>query len=296
MCIIAIKPRGAKLPSDETLRRMFAHNPHGAGFMFPCNGLVEIRKGFMTYDGFRQALRNVCDRLGEDTPLVMHFRITTHGGTCPENTHPFPLTNEIADMRRLSSHAKIGVAHNGIINSVKPRANNVSDTMEFTASVLFPVFRKNHKFFKTQRIMNSIRDSINGSRMCFMDGAGEIYRVGAWIQDGGCWYSNDSFRANDMRWTWTPSKALTGTKHTYTSVRLPWEDHSRIFMKIMPLCASGSYRDVNGFLWGDCMLGVDQFGRLYELDPEDGVAYEAETYLADDVKYDKSRAIYFEVA
>lgn len=291
MCIIAIKPRGVKLPDDATLRRMFDHNPHGAGFMFPHNGLVEIRKGFMTYDGFRQALSNVLDRLGEDTPLVMHFRITTHGGTCPENTHPFPLTNDITDMHRLSTHAKIGVAHNGIIR-ITPRANDISDTMEYIASVVFPIWRKNHRFFKTQRIMNGIRDTINGSRMCFMTGDGEIYRVGSWTQDGGCWYSNDSFRADDTRWI-TPK---TDAKRTYNSVRLPWEEHSRLFTKIMPLDPNETYRDTDGCLWGDCMLGVDGFGRLYELDPEEGLAYEAETYLDDDVKYDKRKAIYFEVA
>jgi hypothetical protein len=150
--------------------------------------------------------------------------------------------------------------------------------MEYIASVVYPIYRRNRKFFKTQRIMNGIRDTINGSRMCFMTGDGEIYRVGSWTQDDGCWYSNDSYRADGTRWI-TPK---TDAKHPYSSVRMPWDDNARLFTKIMPLDPNETYRDTDGYLWGDCMLGVDGFGRLYELDPEEGLAYEAETYLDDD--------------
>ena len=41
MCIICAKPQGAKLPTEETLRAMFTHNPHGAGFMYARNGRVD---------------------------------------------------------------------------------------------------------------------------------------------------------------------------------------------------------------------------------------------------------------
>jgi len=296
MCIIAIKPQGKQFPDDETMRTMFAHNPHGAGFMFPYNGRVEIRKGFMDYGSFAQALRNVRDRLGDDIPVVMHFRITTHGGTCPGNTHPFPLTDDIADMHRTTSHATIGVAHNGIIR-ITPRSADVSDTMEFIASVLAPIARKNPRFYETQRICNGIRDSINGSRMVFLTGKGEIVRIGAWIEHDGCFYSNDSFKPNDTRWLAhapvTPVAKTPG--RAYTGPRLPWEGKSRLFVKIMPLKSGETYRDTDGALWSGA-LGVDGFGRLYELDPEEGVAYEAETYLDDPVRYDKHKAIYFEVA
>lgn len=309
MCIIAYKPSGAKLPSDTTLRAMFSHNPHGAGFMYPYNGRVEIRKGFMTFDGFAQALRNVYDRLGDKAPIVMHFRITTHGGTCPENTHPFPLTSDIADMKRLSTSAKVGIAHNGIIN-IKTRDNTVSDTQEYIASVIAPIYRRNKRFWKSQRILNGIRDTINGSRMCFLTGDGKVYRVGNWVSDGECFYSNDSYKPMDTRWVYTwgskpVGKATTDNtdyyakhqadaKRTYQSARLPWERNT--WVAIMPLDETETYKDSDGFLWSGYALGIDRLGRMYELDYDEGVAYESHAYIRDNVTYDSNCAAYFMVA
>lgn len=303
MCIIAIKPSGAKLPSDDTIRRMFTVNPHGAGFMFPYHGRVEIRKGFMTLDSFTQALHNVYDRLGKDAPIVMHFRITTHGGTCPENTHPFPLSKDIADMKRTSCNAKIGIAHNGIIN-IKTRDASVVDTQEYIASVMYPIYRRNHKFYKTQRILNGIRDTINGSRMAILTGDGKIFRIGTWVQDGDLWYSNSGFKPQETNWVYSwgdnddyySKTARTGSKRTYTSPRMPWEQNARIFVNIMPLPADETFKDSEGYMWGGFPMGIDRAGRLYELDFEDGIAYEAEAYIADDVKYERDKATYYEVA
>lgn len=300
MCIIAIKPSGAKLPDEQTIKTMFERNPHGAGFMYPYKGRVEIRKGFMTYDGFIQALRNVHNHIGDGAPIVMHFRITTHGGTCPENTHPFPLTNDIAEMKKLYCSAKIGIAHNGIIN-IKPRDNTVSDTQEYIASVMYPVYRHNKRFYKTQRILNGIRDTINGSRMAILTGEGKVYRIGNWVEKDGCFYSNDSFKERDTRWAYT---------YSYTPKTAPWEDepkkaatkpsyasrYSPMYALIMPLDEDTTYRDSDGFLWDGYCLGIDRLGRLYELDPEAGVAYESHTYVKDDVEFDRDTAVYFEVA
>jgi hypothetical protein len=307
MCIIAIKPAGQKLPNEETIKRMFAKNPHGAGFMYTYNGRVEIRKGFMTYEGFAQALRNVHDRIGDKSPIVMHFRITTHGGTCPENTHPFPLSSDIADMKRLSTSAKIGIAHNGIIN-IKTRDNTVSDTQEYIADIIAPIYKHSHRFYKKQRYLDGIRDTINGSRMCFLTGDGKVYRVGKWVQDGGCWYSNDGFKKTEWTYTYTPyswsgksvtnddyySKHEADTKRKYESARLPWERST--WVEIMPLDETETYKDSDGFLWSGYALGIDRLGRMYELDYEDGIAYESHAYIRDNVTYDRESASYFMVA
>lgn len=301
MCIIAIKPRGAKLPADETLRTMFSHNPDGAGFMFPMNGRVEIRKGFMTYDGFTQALKNVLDRLGEDTPVVMHFRITTHGGTCPENTHPFPLTKDIGAMHRLSTTCEIGVAHNGIIHTVTPRAKDVSDTMEYIADVVYPVWRKNHKFFKTQRILNGIRDTISGSRMCFMTGTGDVYRVGTWVENDGLFYSNESFKPwthtfVPYTYTYTPKVPVPYSAPSYESDRLPWEDNARIFKNLMPLDYDDMVCDDDGKLQNGDWYAIDRNRRVYAIDCDDCVAILTDAHVVTPVHYDRAKAILFEVA
>ena len=86
MCIIAAKPAGVKLPERDVFRTMWDGNSDGAGFMYVENGHVKIEKGFMKYKNFTKALDKVAGRLDlTKTPMVFHFRITTHGGTKPES-------------------------------------------------------------------------------------------------------------------------------------------------------------------------------------------------------------------
>ena len=44
-----------------------------------------------------------------------HFRISTQAGVSPEMTHPFPLSNRPARLRKLDLRCRVGVAHNGVI-------------------------------------------------------------------------------------------------------------------------------------------------------------------------------------
>lgn len=294
MCIICAKPQGAKLPNEETLRAMFAHNPHGAGFMYASNGRVEIRKGFMDYDTFRQALANTLKRIGDDAALVMHFRITTHGGTCPENTHPFPLTFDIEKMHRTSCSTHVGVAHNGIIHTVMPRAADVSDTMEFIASVLVSVARKNPTWYRVPRTVRNIEREITGSRLAIMLGTGEIVRIGTWINQDGCWYSNDSYKTHDSRWT-APDQ--TGTKHTSTYARrLPWERDARIYAYLMPLGADDVICDDDGNTYPGEWFAITQSRRVFSIDIDECVAEETDAHLLTPTRYDRTKSVLFEIA
>ena len=303
MCIICAKPQGAKLPNDATLRAMFTHNPHGAGFMYARDGRVEIRKGFMTYDAFTQALRDTVALIGADAPLVMHFRITTHGGTCPGNTHPFPLTNDITKMHRTSSSAIIGIAHNGIIRSVTPRAADVSDTMEYIAAILFPVWKRDPEFYRKPGTLDSIRTTITGSRMAIMLASGEIVRIGAWIKHDGCWFSNDSFQTVDTRWITPP--AQTGVTHTKRTervtdthcVRLPWERDARIYAYLMPLTSRDMIEDERGDMLTGEWFAITKTGRVFAIDADESVAYETDAHvITKHTRYDRRKTVLFEIA
>ena len=93
MCIIAIKPAGIKMPATTTIENMWYNNNDGAGFMYAAKGTVLIEKGFMTLEKFKAALNRLEKSIDTtSTPIILHFRITTHGGTSPGNTHPFPVT------------------------------------------------------------------------------------------------------------------------------------------------------------------------------------------------------------
>ena len=198
MCIIAAKPAGIAMPSRETIRTMWDGNQDGAGIMYVSEGRVHIHKGFMKYKAFAKKLDELEKKLDlTKTPVVMHFRITTHGGTKPENTHPFPSTDSVGALKKLVANTDVGVAHNGII-SITPRSG-ISDTMEYIASQLAPLKRALPRFYENKHAMTLIENAI-GSKMAFLTKEGKIYTVGHFIEDGGILYSNGSYIKPSMRY------------------------------------------------------------------------------------------------
>lgn len=198
MCIIAIKKAGVALPSDDLLERMFYTNPDGAGMMWVENRIVHISKGYMKYDAFRNALAEIEARLNVmQTPMVFHFRITTHGGTKPENCHPFPVTDNLGLLQKLQCTTNVGVAHNGIITGIVPQTG-VSDTMEFIMLYLAKMKQISSGFYKVAGFKDIITNLIHTDRMVFLDKEGTIETVGNFTEDGGILYSNTSYK--QVRW------------------------------------------------------------------------------------------------
>lgn len=192
MCIIAAKPANTKMPTYETLENMWYGNPDGAGIMYAIDGKVRIEKGLMTFKAFNDKLdelRKVVDL--DAVPVVMHFRITTHGGTCPANTHPFPVTDSVKLLQRTSLAANIGVAHNGII-PITPR-KGISDTMEYIASQLAPLSRACPSWYRNPDALTLVKNAIQ-SKMAVLTGKGELVTIGDFVESDGIKYSNSSFR------------------------------------------------------------------------------------------------------
>ena len=199
MCIICAKAKGVDMPNNDTITNMWNRNPDGAGFMYAVNGKVKIRKGFMTLDRLFEALAEAEKEISlKETGVVLHFRITTHGGTRPENTHPFAITDSVKRLQLTSVSTDIGVAHNGIINNT-PRSKDISDTMEYIASVLAPLKRSNPSFYRDNNLLDLVQNTIDGSRMCFLNGEGDIVTVGTWVTNGELKYSNNSYTGTAYR-------------------------------------------------------------------------------------------------
>lgn len=223
MCIIAAKPVGIDMPSDDIIANMWYGNSDGAGFMWAEKGLVHIRKGFMTYDDFLRALDDF--RLSHDermTALVMHFRITTHGGTKPANCHPFPIADSVGLLSKLDTKCELGVAHNGIIN-IEPR-KGISDTMEYIISQLAPLHRAVPEFYRDKNLVQMVRNA-TGSRLAFLNGRGEIYTIGDFIEDKGIKYSNSSFKWSTRRdFAWGRSNGDVGYNYSAYGWADDWDD------------------------------------------------------------------------
>ena len=201
MCIIAIKPAGAKMPAMKTIENCWYNNNDGAGFMYAAGGSVHIEKGFMTLKDFKAALKRLEKSIDVvNAPMVLHFRITTHGGTSPGNTHPFPVTEKLPLLQMTKSKTSLAVAHNGIID-IKPSKKDVSDTMEYVVSQLAPLYQLKKDFYKQPAGKKLVYNFIK-SKMAFLDGAGRIETVGDFTEVDGILYSNSSYKARTIYYNW----------------------------------------------------------------------------------------------
>ena len=200
MCVIAAKPMGVKMPSKSTIENMWFKNPDGAGFMYAKDGKVHIEKGFMKLKDLENALERVSKKVNLDkVSVVLHFRIATHGAVIPANTHPFPVSSSVGLLQKLTCTTTLGVAHNGII-SITPR-KGISDTMEYIASQLAPLYKGAPQFYKNPFLMEMVDNAIN-SKLAILNGAGEIYTIGKFETDSGIMYSNTSYKPYSFNGTY----------------------------------------------------------------------------------------------
>ena len=215
MCIIVYKPENANMPSKKTLRHCWDNNSDGAGYMFAHNDKVIIKKGFMSFKSLYDSLRNDYTKF-HDKSFVIHFRISTQGGVRRDLTHPFPLTENIDDMRLLRTTSDFGVAHNGIITLTSTSLYNTTitynDTMKFISEYLSLIISKPKDLEneKTLKLIQKLADS----KLAIMDNSGKVTLIGAFTQHKGCFFSNASYQAY---------KPITTTTKTYSSDL--WDDY-----------------------------------------------------------------------
>ena len=196
MCIICVSKPGVRQPDENTIRTMFYRNPHGAGYMFARGGRVIIHKGFMNPDDYLRAIRE--EHFTVSDSVVYHFRISTQAGVSPEMTHPFPLSNRPARLRKLDLRCRVGVAHNGVIPLTSDPSNErYSDTAIFITDYLSHIIRRRADL-RDQRVLDSIFQ-IAQSRFAIMDGGGYIATVGKFIDERGLLFSNASYLPWRMR-------------------------------------------------------------------------------------------------
>ena len=199
MCIIVVKPKHKKLQDKALLERCFKSNKDGAGYMFVNkeNDVVEIKKGFMNFDGFYKA---VCEDYKKyklkDQTLVMHFRIGTSGTNSKENTHPYCISSDYRDLHKTKVRTSLGMVHNGVINQYTPIDNkhNTNDTQEFIMKYIAPLYHNYKDFYRNNYILEGLGD-ITNSRLVFLNGNEELFYVGDFEEEKGVKYSNGTYKS-----------------------------------------------------------------------------------------------------
>lgn len=192
---------GVKMPSKEILQNCWNSNDDGAGFAFAYDGLVYIKKGFMTFDTFWEALTKADERYHLDNlGVLLHFRIATHGGVIPAMTHPFPIVSDSGILQKLEYQSQYAVVHNGIISLTGADARRepgMSDTAVFIRDYL-SLIAQNRQWFRRKCNVELIEKLI-GSKMAILNERGEIIHTSGFIEDNGVYYSNESYKTLRVR-------------------------------------------------------------------------------------------------
>lgn len=249
------------MPSQTTIETMWYNNPDGAGFMYAKGGKVFIEKGFMDLQSFVRAIDSLDKSIDiVATPLIMHFRITTSGGTTPENTHPFPVSDSLKQLQRTRCTAPLAIAHNGMIN-IKPSSKVVSDTMEYVTAQLSLLYKLREDFYTTKTGKELVYNAIQ-SKMAFLDKAGRIETVGKFHELNGILYSNYSYQPYKGYYTWDIWDEYLLEAEIYDKMPLSWIDEDGYV-----ITDTGSI--IEGY---DCL--VDKYGKTYCYDWNDNVCRE----------------------
>ena len=218
MCIAIYSPKGNPVPCEEYLMNSFIWNPDGAGFAYNTpNHTVHIEKGFMDYNKFIKAFRKANKKYNfKDCGVLIHFRISTHGGTNKECCHPFPLVADEKIMKRTSVNSNYAVIHNGVIHLTGNETYgryHMSDTMVFIEKYLSKI-ATNKKWFNNKANFDMIYDLIE-SKMAILNGYGEVHATPGFTKDkDGNWYSNTSYKEGELRIT-KYNQPITVRGHCY---------------------------------------------------------------------------------
>lgn len=205
MCIAIYSPVGNDVPCKDYLYNSFLYNPDGAGFAYnTVHNNVQIEKGFMDWNSFWNAFQKAnAENDFKKRGVLIHFRITTHGGTNPQCCHPFPLVSDESLMKKTNVRSDYAVIHNGIIDLTSTEAcrrDHMSDTMVYIEKYLSKI-ASNKKWFRNKTNFELIYDMI-GSKMAILNGHGEIHSTYGFTKDSdGNYYSNTSYKEARMKKT-----------------------------------------------------------------------------------------------
>lgn len=195
MCIIASVPKGQTIDNAK-LETMWKHNSDGGGISWiDDKGKIRVFKT-MKLKPFIRKFNEVIDNYGEETDVLVHMRIATHGSVCMDNNHPFHVDTQTV------------FAHNGILpyQFHPPAKRDISDTRYFNETFL--QYQKLTALDDSRYIdhLGSVIGSYN--KLVILSSNPKLRRdsyiinetSGEWSD--GVWYSNDSYLEYSAKMKW----------------------------------------------------------------------------------------------
>lgn len=182
MCIIIASANPIKLEKN-LLKRCWDRNPDGAGFAYVTDGRIKVVKELEHFERFHELfIRHLPVCMKAVSPMLLHFRVGTHGTKTIENVHPFWVARNCV------------MAHNGVLD-IKEE-NNWSDTRTFAERVLKPI-SETHDFTKNDASIWLITKFAKSNKLAFLTSERNIQLInrkdGVESTELEAWFSNRTF-------------------------------------------------------------------------------------------------------
>lgn len=172
--------------SRESLKNCWENNFDGAGLLWVNSaGNLETFKELNSFKVFFKKYSEI--RANHRGPVVLHFRIGTHGNHAEYNLHPFLISPEI------------GFVHNGVFR-LPEIEKKYSDTWHFNSLILQTMKSPARLFKLGSNESHLINHFVGGSSKLIFLNRKEDWRIfneaaGHWDKFGN-WYSNHSYKAS----------------------------------------------------------------------------------------------------
>lgn len=198
MCLISVLPKGTNKNSEEVYNFIKSGancNSDGSGYMYKKSGnnKIIINKGFFNVDYLIESIKKL--NLTEEDELVIHHRIGTLGEISAENTHPFVITKDNEESRKIDLITnKPCMVHNGIfwgIREFEKLNKDLSDTYAFSRYIMpdmMDILENNKDLFDFL-----LSSTIGNDKLCFLRPNADLLMIGNFIEKNGYYHSNSGY-------------------------------------------------------------------------------------------------------
>ena len=157
------------MPDRDLLYKAYKRNPHGCGLVSP-----SVRYKGLSYAIFEAKLK----RCKKEEPLLIHFRLATHGSVRRKNCHPFH-----------DAKTNTYFMHNGVMGWAQPCKDETDSEWVFRKYLQPCIDKYGIESEELQRLSARL---IGGSKFAFLQG-GNVRLFGDFAQMNGLYFSNLRF-------------------------------------------------------------------------------------------------------
>jgi hypothetical protein len=184
MCIVIVKDKKAPWPSYEAVAEASLRNPDGFAAAWNEGGVLKTYRTLRRKDFLKMYVRLVARLAAVDTGCVIHCRIMTHGSKKIQNCHCW-------------TGSGMAFAHNGVLRDIDPRGD-MTDSETFFRDVFQPVLA-GCGWCVADKVARLAAGG-SSSKFAFIDAAGNVRMYGQYVQDGGVYYSNRSYKKIEIEY------------------------------------------------------------------------------------------------